>query len=93
MMIELKEEGLSFETKKATNVLYKHNVVGLYFPDLIVEGKVIVELKAAESLIESHRLQILNYIKATDIPIGLLLNFGKVPTIKRAVLREDLIDR
>ena len=51
----------------------------------MVENKIILELKAAESLIEEHELQLINYLKATDIELGLLLNFGKKPEIRRKI--------
>lgn len=57
-----------------------------YFADIIVENKVIIELKAAESLIPEHEAKLLNYLKATNIEVGLMLNFGKTPQIKLQVL-------
>ncbi len=54
-----------------------------YFTDILVDNKVIVELKAAKCLAEEHEAQLLNYLKATDIEVGLLLNFGPEPEIKR----------
>ncbi len=59
--------------------------LGEYFTDILVDNKVIVELKAAKCLAEEHEAQLLNYIKATDIEVGLLLNFGPEPEIKRKV--------
>ena len=59
--------------------------VGDYFADIIIEEIVIVELKAAESLCEEHEAQLLNYLRATSIEYGLLLNFGKAPQIKRKI--------
>jgi len=59
--------------------------VGLYFADLTVENVVIVELKAAEALCEEHEFQLINYLKATEIEVGLLLNFGKKPEFRRKV--------
>ena len=70
---------------KQQNVYYNDLTVGEYFADLIVENKVIIELKAAETLIEEHELQLINYLKATDIEVGLLLNFGKKPEIRRKI--------
>lgn len=61
----------------------------MYFADIIVENKVIIELKAAEELIEEHEAQLVNYIKATDIEVGLLLNFGKEAQFKRKVLSNE----
>jgi len=63
---------------------------GVYFADLIVEGNVIVELKAAESLCEEHEFQLINYLKATEIEIGLLLNFGIKPELKRKIFSNKM---
>ncbi len=64
------------DKQKPTTVYYDDLTVGEYFADLIVEDKVIIELKAAEALIEEHELQLINYLKATEIEAGLLLNYG-----------------
>lgn len=85
MMIELKSLGLQCEKQKQIKVYYKDENVGEYFADIIVEGKVIIELKAAETIIEEHEHQLLNYLKATEIEVGLLLNFGKRPQFKRQI--------
>lgn len=85
MLIELNEMRLKTERQKPINVLYNEKLVGEYFADLIVENKVITELKAAETLIEEHELQLINYLKATDIEVGLLLNFGKRPEVRRKI--------
>lgn len=89
LMFELKKCGLNVEKQKPINVIYEGNIVGEYFADLIVENKVIIELKATESLIEEHELQLLNYLKATEIEIGLLLNFGKKPEIRRKIFSNN----
>jgi GxxExxY protein len=60
-------------------------LVGEYFADLIIEEKVILELKAAEMISPSHEMQLQNYLKATEIEVGLLLNFGHKPEFKRKV--------
>jgi len=60
-------------------------LVGEYFADLLVENKVIIELKAADTICEEHENQLINYLKATDIEVGLLVNFGKRPEIKRKI--------
>ncbi len=77
MRIELKKLGMSVEQQKNIKVYYDSEQVGDYFADLLVNDLVIVELKAAENLCEEHETQLLNYLKATDIEVGLLLNFGK----------------
>ncbi|MCB0798375.1 MAG: GxxExxY protein [Chitinophagales bacterium] len=66
-------------------VFYDNKEVGTYLPDLIVEDQVILELKAAETLMEEHEYQLLNYLKATDLEVGLLLNFGKKAQIRRKI--------
>jgi len=86
---ELMDQGLSCRRQVPITVFYKGKTVGDYYADIIVEGKIILELKAAESLAEEHELQIINYLKATNIEIGLLLNFGKEPQIKRKILTND----
>ncbi|MBJ7879747.1 GxxExxY protein [Gelidibacter salicanalis] len=85
MFIELRSLGLSVERQKQINVLYKQQIVGEYYADLIVSEAVIIEIKAAESLCEAHEFQLINYLKATEIEVGLLLNFGKTPQIKRKI--------
>ncbi|MBA4155244.1 GxxExxY protein [Flavobacterium sp.] len=83
MLIELNKIGLTCEKQKAIAVYYNEVVVGNYFADIIVNDCVIVELKACESIHEEHELQIINYLKATEMEVALLLNFGKTPQVKR----------
>lgn len=64
----------------------------MYFADLIINDTIIIELKAAESLSEEHESQLINYLKATDIEVGLLLNFGKKPEMKRKVYSNNIDD-
>ncbi len=85
MFLELKNLGLFVEKQKQIKVYYKNEQVGEYYADLIISESVIVELKAAESLCEAHEFQLINYLKATEIEVGLLLNFGKEPMFKRKV--------
>ena len=66
-------------------VFYEGHNIGEYFADLCVEDKVILELKASETLSQAHEAQLVNYLKATEIEVGLLLNFGKKPEFKRKV--------
>ena len=77
MLIESETMGVNCVEQKPIPVYYKSLSVGEYFADIIVESKGIIELKAVEGLIEEHEAQLLNYLKATDIEVGLLLNFGK----------------
>jgi GxxExxY protein len=87
MYLELRSLGLKCEKQQKIIVYYKEQVVGDYYADLIVDDCVIIELKAAESLCEEHEFQLLNYLKATGIEVGLLLNFGKTPQFKRKVFK------
>jgi len=85
LKIELELNDLSVDKQKQIKVYYREKQVGDYYADLIIDGKVIVELKAAEAIREEHEAQLINYLKATDIEIGLLLNFGKKPEIRRKI--------
>jgi len=76
LRIELVKQGLHVDKQKAISVTYSGQVVGEYIADLIVEGCVIIELKAVKVLESIHQAQLLNYLKATEIHTGLLLNFG-----------------
>ncbi len=81
MIIELRQLDLKCESQKRILVNYKGIQVGEYFADILVNDKVILELKAVEYLLEEHEFQLINYLKATDIEVGLLLNFGKKPNL------------
>lgn len=85
MMIELSNAGFKVEKQKPITVYYENNKVGEYYADIIVNECVILELKAAEFLAEEHEFQLINYLKATEIELGMLLNFGKTPQFKRKV--------
>jgi len=89
MMVEFKKEGMTVLPQSAIRVFYENEVVGEYFADMLVDNKVIVEIKAAKSLAAENEAQLLNYLKATDIEIGLLLNFGPKPEVKRKVFDND----
>ena len=87
LMIELSSRGLSVENQVPLKVSYKEQIVGEYFTDLLVEGRVIIEIKAVTNLLKEHQAQLLNYLKATGIQIGLLVNFTRNEAeIKRLVL-------
>lgn len=89
MYFELKDKGFKVEAQKQIKVYFKKQLVGEYFSDLLVEDKVIVELKAIEMLMDVHMAQIMNYLKATEIEVGLLLNFGEEPEFKRVIYTND----
>ena len=75
LMIELHDRGIKAANQVPISVKYKNKEVGEYFADIVVEDKVIIELKAVESLEKVHEAQLLNYLKATDYKLGLLVNF------------------
>jgi len=83
MVIELAKDAIPVTQQSPIKVLYEGEIIGEYFSDLFVEEKVIVEIKAVKNLIPEHEAQLLNYLKATDIEVGLLFNFGPKPQIKR----------
>ena len=85
MMIEFKKDGIHAVSQFAIKVLYEGETIGEYCADIFVDDKVIVEIKASKKLALEHEAQLLNYLKATDIEVGLLLNFGPKPEIKRKV--------
>ena len=89
MYFELVERGYKVEAQKQIKVYFKKQLVGEYIADLLVENKVIVELKACELLMNAHVAQTMNYLKATEIEVGLLLNFGEEPEFKRFIYTND----
>jgi GxxExxY protein len=83
---QLRKDGMRIEQQRPVKVYYDDVVVGEYFADLIVAGAVIVELKAGKRIEDIHLAQTLNYLKATGLTLGLILNFGKPRVeIKRVV--------
>ncbi|MBS7256156.1 GxxExxY protein [Flavobacterium branchiicola] len=85
MYFELKAQGYKVEAQKQIKVFYKNQLVGEYYADLLVEDSIILELKACDCLAGSHIAQLMNYLKSTQIQIGLLLNFGESPEFKRLI--------
>jgi len=84
---ELEKSGYAVEVQKKIEVYYEDHLVGEYYADLVVNDFVIIELKAAESLCDEHAVQLLNYLRATKVEVGLLLNFGKQPQVSRKQFR------
>lgn len=76
MVIALRAKGLVVEVEKPISVMFRGQSVGQFYADLFVDGKVIVELKAVSALAPEHSAQTINYLKATGIEVGLLINFG-----------------
>ena len=83
--ILLKELGLTVERQKEITVYFHGKVVGEYKADMIINGVVLLELKSVEKLIDAHDAQLLNYLKATEIEVGLLLNFGRQAEFHRKI--------
>ncbi len=77
LLKELALRGLRVEVQKEIKVFYKEGAVGLYFADLVVNGEILLEIKAVDNLSNLHKAQVLNYLKATGLKLGLLINFGK----------------
>lgn len=73
----LTDAGLKVETQKRIDVFFRSRQVGLFYADLLVENKIIVELKAVKTLLPEHEAQVINYLNASPVKVGLLMNFGK----------------
>ena len=85
LYIVLTGDGLCVERQKDIAVFFRGKVIGDFKADLIVNEKVILELKAVRTINPTHEAQLINYLKATNIEVGLLLNFGKKPEFKRFI--------
>ena len=85
LAIELRKNGLEVKCQFPISVLYESEIVGEYFADIIVNNTVVIELKASKELSEEHECQLINYLKATNIELGLLMNFGKEAEYKRKI--------
>jgi GxxExxY protein len=85
LYIELKSRGFKVEAQKQIRVNYKGFEVGEYYADIVVDDLVILELKAAECLVKEFEAQLINYLRGTNMEVGLLLNFGKKPEFIRKV--------
>ncbi len=83
LRIELKKQGFSVEQQYPIPVYYEDEMVGDFFADLLVNDNLIIELKAVENLHSKHEAQLVNYLTATGIEVGLLINFGSSVVVKR----------
>jgi len=92
LLKELAANGFHCESQKKITVNYKGDRVGEYFADILIDNEIILELKAAESLCKEHEYQLINYLKATNIELGLLLNFGEKPEIRRKIFTNNRKD-
>jgi GxxExxY protein len=83
LMIELKNRGLNPQDELPIHVHYADQLIGEYFADIVVNGLIILEIKASKAIATEHEAQLLNYLKATPYEVGLILNFGPKPETKR----------
>ena len=83
LLLELAKRGLKAQAQFPVSVYYDKQVVGEYFADVLVENVLIIEIKAVRNFLPEHEAQLFNYLRATDKEVGLLLNFGPSPQIKR----------
>jgi GxxExxY protein len=89
MLIALRQKGMTVEAQRPMPVWFRGGKIGDFRPDLIVGDAVVVELKAARTLEPVHEAQLLNYLRASELEVGLLLNFGPAPKIKRMVFANE----
>jgi GxxExxY protein len=89
MCIELRKRGFRVGQQQPIDVFYEEENVGEYFADIVVNDTVILELKAVAKIAYEHECQLINYLKATHVEVGLLLNFGTKPQHKRKVFTND----
>jgi GxxExxY protein len=84
-MVEFKHMGIAAENQKDLNVYYRNELVGEFRADIVVEEKILIEIKAVNRLLPIHEAQLINYLKSTSIKIGLLVNFGERLEFKRKI--------
>jgi GxxExxY protein len=86
---ELKKRGFNCSTERHIPVYYKGEMVGDFYADITIDDKIVLELKAVKSIATEHEAQLMNYLRATDAEVGLLLNFGPEPQMRRIVFTND----
>ena len=89
LVVALRERGLQLRQQAPITVFFHGMAVGEYYADIIVEDRVILELKTTERLSPEHSMQLIHYLRATAIEVGLLLNFGQEAHFKRVILTND----
>jgi len=89
MVLDLARLGVHIQVREPVTVWYAGEIVGKFYPDLTIQNAVIVELKAVKELLPEHEVQLVNYLTATALEIGLLLNFGPRPQVKRKIFTND----
>jgi GxxExxY protein len=85
LSLELRLRGLKVERERLVEVFYRGQPMGRYRTDIIVEGRLLIEIKASPVIVDADRAQVFNYLRATDLPLGLLLHFGPRPQVKRFI--------
>ena len=86
LAIEFDKMGLNFEKEKSLTIDYEDVKIGVYRPDFVIDNKIILELKAVDSMPKDYEVQLLNYLKSTKLPLGFLINFGpKKVEIRRRI--------
>ena len=90
MRLALRQAGLAVATEMPISVVFRGEVIGMFRADLVVNETVLIELKSCDGLAREHESQTLNYLKATDIEVALLMNFGPTPRFKRLVMDNEL---
>jgi GxxExxY protein len=85
LILELCKRGFTVKQQVPIQVYYEGKVVGEYFADLLVDDLIILELKVADEIAQAHEAQLVNYLKATNLEVGLVLNFGPKPEFKRKI--------
>ena len=88
-IVELQRNGFEIKSEYPIKVTYDGVEVGDYFADIIVDNCIIIEVKATKMLQEEHECQLINYLKATEMEVGLLFNFGRMPSFKRKLFTND----
>ncbi len=89
MLIELRRAGLKAVRQFPVSVSYRNESVGEFVTDVLVEDKIILELKTARKIDKDHEYQLVNYLRATEVEVGLLFNFGRKPEFKRKVFSNN----
>jgi|SRR6266404_6763828 len=89
MVVILKERGIQFHQQLSLPVWFHGQTIGSYDADIVVNGVVLLELKACKTLEASHEAQLLHYLRSTEIEVGLLLNFGPRPQVKRLAFENE----
>jgi len=76
LCVELEKQSVKFRQQKALKVIYKGEIVGNFVTDIVIENKLLIELKVVSEIGSAHKAQVINYLKATGLPVALILNFG-----------------